>query len=153
MAEPRTCPNPACGRPISSSFAARCPACGQRLNAPAEQPQESMLRRPDPVPRPAAAAAQEQRLRDTLHIAAPRAEVLGPICRSCGHPNPPARVRCESCAAELWPGTAAPQRPAPPEPPPPPAEPRSRWLPITLAVVAVLAVMAGLYLAAYALTD
>jgi hypothetical protein len=78
---------------------------------------------------------------------------LGPHCPACGHRNGARRVRCEICAAELWPGAAYPTR-RPPLPARPPVtgvrRSRIRWGAVAFVAAAVAAVVA-VYLLAYAL--
>jgi hypothetical protein len=83
----------------------------------------------------------------------PPQQPLGPHCPSCGHRNGVRRVRCEVCAAELWPGAAFPVRRAPlPARAPVTAVRRGRirWGPVAF-VAAVVAGVVAVYLLAYAL--
>jgi hypothetical protein len=78
---------------------------------------------------------------------------LGPHCPSCGHRNGTRRVRCEVCAAELWPGAAYPTRRAPFPTRPPVTSVRRRgirWGAVAFILAAIGAVVA-VYFLAYAL--
>lgn len=68
-----------------------------------------------------------------------RSGPAGPRCSACGWQNAPGRQRCERCAARL--GELSPAAPLSVEPPPP-APRRQGWM-VVLAVLAVLAVGAG----------
>jgi len=110
---------------------------------PVDAPQPAFLRKPDGVDR--------SRDPDTgMFGAAPQVvapqQTLGPHCPACGHRSPARRVRCEVCAAELWPGAASPvSRP----PWPGPTAPRLRRHRVSLAVVAFIAAAIGAVVAVY----
>lgn len=78
-----------------------------------------------------------------------RVQAFGPHCPACRHVNPPNRKRCEVCAAELWPGAAAPTRWMPDPPPVPITHPRSTWWKTALLIGAPVAVMVGVWALAY----
>lgn len=132
---------------------------------PAETPAE-FLRKPvveqpplRPTPGPPAGpmspvGASQSQYAPTRHQSVLSTPVAaGPLCPACGYRNGTHRVRCERCAAELWPGAASParRRYAPPPPTPAPAPSRRIW-PIVLAGAAVtVAAVIFVYALAYAL--
>lgn len=146
-----TCPE--CGRPVPARSAKLCPHCGYPLMfdsvAEAEPVDRGILRKPTGDDRDREPAGTT-----TFPTATPRpagAEwTLGPHCPACGHRNQARRVRCEVCAHELWPGSAAPPERAAYQPPlaAPPPRRRRRW---RMAAAVLLAVAVGI-LAAYLLS-
>jgi ribosomal protein L32 len=151
-AAPVTCPD--CGRPVAPA-AKLCPHCGYPLlfeaGTQAAEPPPGYLRKPstpDTVREPAPPPGGYQGTVAPRQQAAP-----GPLCPACGHRNPAHRVRCEVCAAELWPGAATPG-PGPAFPVRPPATTvahrRFPWAAVLFVGVAVAAV-AAVYFLAYAL--
>ena len=81
-------------------------------------------------------------------------EALGPYCPSCGHRNPVRRVRCERCAAELWPGAATPVRrmDAPAAQPAYKRRRRPPWGTIAALIAVPIVAALVMYLLAYALS-
>jgi hypothetical protein len=149
---PATCPD--CGRPVPPGDTKLCRYCGYPLmfeaTARADATPPGILRKPDSTDR--------SRDSETGLLGAPpqvfaQRPALGPHCPSCGHRNAARRVRCEVCAAELWPGAASPvHRPPWPGPAGSTVRPRRRVSLTAVAFVAaaVVAVVA-VYLLAYAL--
>jgi ribosomal protein S27E len=151
-AVPRNCPD--CGRAVPASGAKLCPHCGYPLlfegGGQAEEVQPEILRKPVGEERP----DQEAGVHRIVQVQPVRQqEVLGPHCPACGHRNAARRVRCEICAAELWPGATSPARAAPMPPPQPVHPPRQRrgWVTPVALVTAVLGGMVLVYLLTYAL--
>jgi len=154
-APPVTCPD--CGRTVAAG-GKLCPHCGYPLmfeaNARVEEPVlPGYLRKPNTVDGTREAEGPPTGLygqyQPQPHIVQPQ-QALGPHCPACGHRNGARRVRCEVCAAELWPGAAYPTRRAPfPARPPVTTARRSRirWGPIAFVAAALAAVVAVYFLA------
>jgi predicted amidophosphoribosyltransferase len=149
---PATCPD--CGRTVPAGDAKLCRYCGYPLMfdapAPVDQPAPGYLRKPDSVDR--------TRDPETGMVGGPpqvvaAQQLLGPHCPRCGHRSPARRVRCEVCAAELWPGAASPAR-RPPSPGPVAPTVRRRRVSLTAVafVAAAVVAVAAVYLLAYALS-
>jgi hypothetical protein len=151
---PITCPD--CGRSVNPG-GKLCPHCGYPLmfetSAPVDQPVPEYLRKP--------ATVDHSRERETGMYGAPVAGpppviqqpvALGPHCPVCGHRNGARRVRCEICAAELWPGAAFPAR-QPAYPARPVTQVRRRRFPwgAVAFVAAAIAAVVAVYFLAYAL--
>ena len=152
---PITCPD--CGKTVSAG-GKLCPHCGYPLMfessaAPVDPPVPEYLRKP--------ATVDGSRERETgmygTPVAAPPPVIqqpvaLGPHCPACGHRNGARRVRCEICAAELWPGAAFPAR-QPAYPARPVTQVRRRRFPwgAVAFVAAAIAAVVAVYFLAYAL--
>ncbi len=145
----RTCPD--CGRPVPPGDVKLCRYCGYPLmfeaTARSDETPAGVLRKPDTV----------DRTRDSergLLAAPPRIEPapqqLGPHCPACGHRSAARRVRCEFCAAELWPGAASPVRRVQAAGPVAPPARAGRSLAIAALVLAALVAVVAVYLLAYA---
>ena len=146
---PAICPD--CGRPVPPGDTKLCRYCGYPLmfetTAQADRAPAGYLRKPD-----------QERARDSEtgligaavpHVIAPR-EQFGPHCPNCGHRNAARRVRCEVCAAELWPGAATPMRRAPiPGPAAPNISRRRSNLTVLAVILAAVAAVVAVYLLAY----
>jgi predicted amidophosphoribosyltransferase len=148
---PATCPD--CGRPVSPGDTKLCRFCGYPLmfeSGPVDQPQPEFLRKPDSVDR--SRDPETGRFGAPPQVVAPQ-QTLGPHCSACGHRSPARRVRCEICAAELWPGAASPVR-RPPWPGPGAPTVRRRRLSLTVIafVAAALGAVVAVYFLAYALS-
>jgi len=154
---PVTCPD--CGRSVQSG-GKLCAHCGYPLMFEAgarveEAPVPGYLRKPntaDTTREPEAGGygpSQGSPWPQVLH----QPQALGPHCPACGHRNGARRVRCEVCAAELWPGAAFPSRRPPFPARPPVTAPRRRgirWGAVAF-VGAALAAVVAVYFLAYAL--
>ena len=155
---PVTCPD--CGRTVQAG-GKLCPHCGYPLmfeaGARVEEPaMPGYLRKPNTVD-----ATREAEVPGVYaggqyqgppQVTAPQ-QPLGPHCPACGHRNGVRRVRCEVCAAELWPGAAFPVRRQPFPARPPVTSVRRKgisWGPVLFILAAIAAVVA-VYLLAYAL--
>ncbi len=149
---PVSCPD--CGRPVPPGDSKLCRFCGYPLmfesTAQVDQPQPGYLRKPDSVDR--GRDPETGLLGAPPQVVAPQ-QMLGPHCPQCGHRGPARRVRCEVCAAELWPGAASPVR-RPPWPGPAAPTVRRRRVSLTAVafVAAALVAVAAVYFLAYALS-
>jgi len=149
---PVTCPD--CGRSVAAG-GKLCPHCGYPLMfeaQPADVPVPGYLRKPQTVD-----ARRESEAGPYGGFAGPpqvlhQPPALGPHCPACGHRNGTRRVRCEICAAELWPGAASPARrpPFPARPATQVTKRRFRWGAVAF-VAAALAAVVAVYFLAYAL--
>jgi hypothetical protein len=147
----RTCPD--CGRPVPPGDTKLCRFCGYPLmfesTSRVDVSPAGVLRKPDSIDR---TRDPERGLPGGPPQIHPPQQALGPHCPSCGHRSAARRVRCEVCAAELWPGAAAPVRRAPW---PGPASPNLRRRRVSLTAVAFIAAavvaVVAVYFLAYAL--
>jgi predicted amidophosphoribosyltransferase len=149
---PAVCPD--CGKPVPPGDIKLCRYCGYPLmfesTTQADHSPAGFLRKPDHV----------DRVRDSetglVGAALPQTftprEQLGPHCPNCGHRNAARRVRCEVCAAELWPGAATPMRRVPmPGPATPMVGKRRANLTVLAVIAAAVVAVVAVYLLAYAL--
>jgi hypothetical protein len=154
---------PECGRPVPPQGLKLCPHCGYPLlldrPEPVREEQHKIVHKPvgpDETPSRTGHLARPQA--STGMYAPPprqappppRAQPLGPHCPVCRHVNPPHRKRCETCAAELWPGAAAPPRWMP-EPPAVRLGPKrkSSWWKMALLIGIPLVAMGTVWALAY----
>ena len=152
---PVVCPD--CGRSVQAG-GKLCPHCGYPLmfeaGARVEEPaMPGYLRKPNVYDHTREAeTGMVGQQHGPPQVMQPR-PALGPHCPSCGHRNGARRVRCEVCAAELWPGAAFPVRRQPMPARPPVTSVRRkgiRWGAVLFVLAALVAVVA-VYFFAYAL--
>ena len=148
----RACPD--CGHRVTGA-AKLCARCGYPLmfDAPEQAPevQPEFLRKPVTEDRSDEADAWPVQPYSGPAMFVDE-QAPGQHCPACGHRSHPRRVRCEVCAAELWPGSATPARTRTAVPPPATVRVRRRSWPRTAALIAVTVAAIGLvYLLAYAL--
>jgi predicted amidophosphoribosyltransferase len=145
-----TCPD--CGRPVPPGDTKLCRYCGYPLmfesTARADATPAGVLRKPDNVDR--TRDPERGFVGAAPQVVAP-VQQLGPHCPACGHRSAARRVRCEVCAAELWPGAASPVRRSPGPGPGDPNVSRGVSLTTVAFVVAALAAVVAVYFLAYAL--